>query len=346
LLVSVLCFATFARAETGAPGGDTPSQAADAAPSDAPSQQAADDERRAEAKARYEQGVQAYYGGHYKDAVDSFLAADKLSPSAPLSFNIARAYEKLEDDSGALRWYRDYLRRSPNASNASDVAGLIAHFESRLAKKGVQQLTVLSTPPGATISIDDANVGITPGTFDLAPGHHRVTLLLRGYDDLASDVELPPDHAQDLTLTLTRTAAVGATTATAPAAVPVSPAPAPPASDRKPEAGHGGFGVWPWVVGGAGVAALGGALAFEFLRASAENDAKNDPTQIGYKDNLDKMESRRTTARVLAGVGGALVITGGVMLTIDLLGAKQQKSAALYVAPTPGGFTTALTGRF
>jgi hypothetical protein len=334
LLVSVLSLATVARA------ADAPSTP------DAPSEQAADDARRQEAKERYEQGVQAYAGGHFKDAVDLFLAADKISPSAPLSFNIARAYEKLGDDSGALRWYRDYLRRSPNAPNGNDVSAAIARYEAKLAKKGVQQVTVLSTPSGATVSIDDANMGITPGTFDLPPGHHRVTLLLRGYDDAAADLELAPDRAQDVVMTLARTVTPAATIGAAPAAAtPVAPAPVSPAPARNAEA-HGGLGVWPWVVTGAGVMALGGALTFEVLRASAEKDAKSDPTQIGYKDKLDTMESRRTTARVLAGVGGALVVTGGVMLTIDLLGAKHRESAALYVAPTAGGAVTALRGSF
>jgi hypothetical protein len=345
----LLCFSTLARAaDPPVPATDAASNGAAPAPAnDAPSQQAEDDQRRAEAKARYEQGVQAYYGGHYKDAVDSFLAADRLSPSAPLSFNIARAYEKLEDDSGALRWYRDYLRRAPNASNASDVSAIIARFETRLAKKGVQQVTVLSTPSGATISIDDANVGVTPGTFDLAPGHHRVTLLLRGYDDLAADLELAPDHAQDLALTLNRSAGQANPSAPAPVATiaPAAATQAPPPADHRAEA-HAGFGIWPWVVTGAGVATLGGALACEFLRASAEKDAKNDPTQIGYKENLDKMETRRTTARVLTGVGGALVVTGGVLLTIDLLGAKKRQNASLTLAPVAGGMTTTLAGTF
>jgi tetratricopeptide (TPR) repeat protein len=317
-------------------------------PPDAPSEQASDDARRADAKARYEEGVQAYSAGRYKDAVDLFLAADRASPSAPLSFNIARAYEKLGDDSGALRWYRDYLRRSPNAANASDVSANIERYEARLAKKGVQQITVLSTPTGATINIDDANVGITPGTFDLSPGRHRITLLLRGYDDSSSEVDLAPDRAQDIILPLTKTATQNPTTVAAPVATApaVAASPPPAAPTDRPASAHTGLGVWPWVVAGAGVAALGGALTFELLRRSAEEDAKNDPTQIGYKENLDKMESRRTTARVLAGIGGVLVVTGGVMLTVDLLGAKQHKNAALYVAPTAGGFTTALKGSF
>jgi hypothetical protein len=99
-------------------------------------------------------------------------------------------------------------------------------------------------------------------------------------------------------------------------------------------------------VTGAGVAALGGAVTFELLRASAEDDAKSDPTQVGYEDKLDRMESRRTTARVLVGVGGALVVTGGVMLTLDLLGHKHRQAASLSLAPTAGGAVTVLGGSF
>jgi hypothetical protein len=49
---------------------------------------------------------------------------------------------------------------------------------------------------------------------------------------------------------------------------------------------------------------------------------------------------------VLAGVGGALVVTGGVLLAIDLAGGKPKTVARLGVAPTPGGFTGVLAGAF
>ena len=63
------------------------------------------DERIAEAKARYQEGARAYEEQRYKDAVDLFLEADRIVSSAPLSFNIARAYEKLgvSDRTSAVR---------------------------------------------------------------------------------------------------------------------------------------------------------------------------------------------------------------------------------------------------
>jgi tetratricopeptide (TPR) repeat protein len=331
--LSALCLATVAHAaDTGG----------------APSEQAVDDARRAEAKARYEQGVDAYKANHFKDAVDLFLAADRLSPSAPLSFNIARAYEKLGDDAGALRWYRDYLRRAPNAPNASDVAANVARFEGRLAKKGVQQLTVLSTPSGATVSIDGTNVGITPGTFELAHGKHHVVLLLRGYSDSTNDLELAAEHAQDLTVTLAAAAAPALAPLPAPASAP-PPAPALPGpASPGPKAAErpAGFGPWPWVVAGAGVAALGGAVTLELLRESAESHAKDDATQVQYSRDLDTMRSRRTAARVLTGVGGALVVTGGVLLTLELTRGRGSGAASLRFAPTAGGLVTTAAGAF
>ena len=99
--------------------------------------------KRAEGKARYERGVEAYSAGRFKDAIDLFLQADSLAPSAALSFNIARAYEKISDDASTLQWYRDFRRRAPDAKNGPDVDQRIHELEGILAAKGVQQLTVL-----------------------------------------------------------------------------------------------------------------------------------------------------------------------------------------------------------
>src|SRR5689334_8589288 len=88
---------------------------------EAPSSEAKVEARRDAAKVKFERGSELYEAGQYQKAVQAFMEADALAPSAPLSFNIARAYERLDDPSGALRWYRDYLRRSPRAPNASEV---------------------------------------------------------------------------------------------------------------------------------------------------------------------------------------------------------------------------------
>ena len=331
LVLSLLLFPAVARAADAPPAEGNDTQASDA--------------RRAEAKAKYEQGAAAYSAGRFKDAVDLFLEADALAPSAPLSFNIARAYEKLGDDSGSLRWYRDYLRRSPDAPNAKDVQSAVGMLEDRLAKKGVQQLTVMSTPAGATVAVDGRPVGVTPWTGDLLPGRHRVDLSLRGYDDQTAEVDLTAHRSRDVSLTLVAgTATPGGAPVAAPAAAASQNPTAPPAA---PHDTSSGLGIWPWVTLGAGGAALGGALVFEVLRRGSESDAEKEKTQIGYKEALDRMEGQQTTARVLAGVGGALVIAGGVLLAVDLSSSKKpEQSAHLGIAPTPGGLFAVAGGTY
>src|SRR5260221_3821714 len=103
-----------------------------------------------EAHEKYHAGALAYSEGRYNDAIDLFLEADRLAPSAALSFDIARGYEKLKDSSGALRWYRDYLRRADHPSDEAEVQRIVRSLERRLLAKGVQQVTVSSSPRGAT----------------------------------------------------------------------------------------------------------------------------------------------------------------------------------------------------
>lgn len=285
------------------------------AAADSPSDESVVEQRRTEAKSKYQEGVTAYERRRYKDAVDLFLAADRLLPSAPLSFNIARAYERLGDDSSALRWYRDYLRRDLAAPNADAVRETVAELAAALAQKGVQQVSVFSTPAGATVSIDDQPVGVTPWTGDLALGKHRVLLSYRGRRDAARDLELGAVEPLDLEVQMEP--APTPAEPTAPPSAAASPPPQAPLAAPAPAPGGKKLGPWPWVTLGAGAAALGGSLTFEMLRRSSESEAEGERTQLGFQSAIDAMESRKTTARVLLGVGGAVVIAGGVLLLLD-----------------------------
>jgi len=303
---------------------------------DAPSDEAAMEQKRAEAKSKYQQGAEAYSAGRFKDAVDLFLAADQLAPSAPLSFNIARAYEKLSDDAGALRWYRDYLRRNPDATNASTVRPLIAQLADSLRKKGVQQLTVLTSPAGATVTVDDRPVGVTPWTGELPPGEHHLLLSLRGYTDVEQTVSLAPDQPLDTNVRLEQLAAAPTNLQVA-APPPTAPAPTAPVNDTTSQGKK--LGIVPWVTLAAGGVALGGALTFELLRRSAENDAKAADNQKDYYEHLQTEQSRQTTARIFLGTGGALLLTGGLMLLLDKGSPSRPVSAGLSCLPSGCGAT-------
>jgi hypothetical protein len=58
------------------------------------------------------------------------------------------------------------------------------------------------------------------------------------------------------------------------------------------------------------------------MRRSAEKDAEKERVQIQFVEDVDRVESRRTTARVFAGVGAGFALAGGALIAVDLLNGK------------------------
>ncbi len=255
------------------------------------------------------------------------MDAHREFPSPTLSFNAALAYEKLKDSAGSLRFYREYLRQKPDAQDKATVQARIVEHEKRLKARGVQQVSILSIPEAATVIIDDQPVGVTPWTGEIFPGRHALRLRREGYADVTQEFELPEHKAIDISVTLEL--ARDATPAGASDAAPASSGAS--SSSASADAGVDQKGLAKvtlptWVTLGAGAAVLGTAGAFELMRKSAQDDVENERTQVARHDAFDRMESRQTVARVLAGVGGAAVLVGGVLLYFDLT-RKSDKSA-------------------
>jgi|SRR4051812_44455863 tetratricopeptide (TPR) repeat protein len=100
----------------------------------------AQSDERASADAKVAAGISqaavaVYAAGHYREAINLFVEANRLRPSAALSFNIARCYEQLHDPRHAIEWYRDYLERSEDAGDALSVKARIARLTKRLAER-------------------------------------------------------------------------------------------------------------------------------------------------------------------------------------------------------------------
>jgi tetratricopeptide (TPR) repeat protein len=275
-----------------------------------------DSQRRA--AARYQEGRAAYAAGRYKDAIDCFREADALAPSPALSFNTALAYDKLLDTAGALANYREYLRRDPNATRADSIRKRIGELQSVLAERGVQQVTVQSDPPGATVVIDEKPLGVTPWTSVLPAGQHGVQLRLPGYSEIARTFELPLEEAVSLHFPLV------------PSSQAISSAQSQGASSKGAEPLEGrGPSPWPWLTLGAGAASFLTAGAFELMRQSAERRAQAETTQIGFDSAFRDAQADRNRARAFAGVGGALTVTGVILVFALRPRASEQRSATL-----------------
>jgi hypothetical protein len=59
----------------------------------------------------------------------------------------------------------------------------------------VGDLSISSSPQGATIFIDGYNEGLTPATFsNIRTGSHAITLQLAGYQDYQTSVMVTTGH--------------------------------------------------------------------------------------------------------------------------------------------------------
>jgi tetratricopeptide (TPR) repeat protein len=301
-----------------------------------------------EARARLREGVKAYEAKRYKDAVDAFLAANRLVPNPGLSFNTAKAYEKLGDAAGALSFFRDYLRRAPEASDRAEVERKIKKLEQRLQAKKLMQVSILSNPEGGTVVLNGQPVGVTPWTGEIAPGEHSFKIKLEGYRDHEQTFQLTRDRALDLKAELEVAPPESAPAPPPEQRVETSSTPVQEPPERPGPPADGRVSVPTWVALGVGGAALGTALGFELARRSAESDAEDASTQLEAVDRFETMESRRDVARILAGVGGAALITGAVLLYFDLTPKREPTAASagpgVQIGCAPGGLVA--RGRF
>jgi hypothetical protein len=276
-------------------------------------------ERAREAASRYELGALAFRNARYREAVANFLAADALVPSAALSYNIALAYDRLKETARALSFYRDYLRRRAEGENSEEVAARIRALELELMKKGVQQLTVLSDPPGAILRIEDEPVGRTPWTGEVRPGEHRLTLTRKDYLPTTRTVLLPAANAIDVRVRLEPEIAQGEVPVAAVEPPPArlvqrrvaltplpEPGPPPPPPSRST--------VVPWLTVGVGAAALAASGTFALLRQQSQTEAESALTERQREKREDQADRYRTTSLVLLGTGGGLVLTGAALL--------------------------------
>ncbi len=282
----------------------------------------ADDAAIAQAKQRFAAGKAAYSEGRYKDAVVLFNEANSLDPHAELLYNVGQSYEKLDDVSNALRVFREYLRLLPNAGDRAVVEDKCRRFEDRLRLRGVQQVTILSSPLGATIILDDKAVGQAPWTGEISPGHHVAVLKSPGYADVVRDFQLAADRAMDVDVSLSRpadappgpvspTVPAGTGAVTPPAvAGPVAQGGPPPPLPEPPPERH--VAPWTYATLALGVGGLAAALGLEMARKGAESSARSDPTAIAYENDYNRMVTLQTASRVAVGAGAAVTVAVGV----------------------------------
>lgn len=128
----------------------------------------------------FDEGAALYAKGQYASAAQKFEASFAARPVPVTKFNIARAWEQAGETLKAIDAWQAWLAMSPTAAERPEAERSLGVLGDKLAKLGVQALTITSLPTGATVTIDGARAGVTPLTVELPPTRHLLRLDLEG----------------------------------------------------------------------------------------------------------------------------------------------------------------------
>jgi hypothetical protein len=172
--ISVLCAAalaaplTFPREALAQPASTEPRSAETSLP------------KMEEAKERFTRGLKLYQDGNYEAARVEFERAYALAPSYKLLYNVGYCYRQLNDYVAAIRALDQFVAEGgteiPEARR-EEVQKTLVDLRSRIAA-----VVISTNVDGATITIDDVVVGVSPLREPVLvnPGRRRITATQKG----------------------------------------------------------------------------------------------------------------------------------------------------------------------
>lgn len=254
-----------------------------------------------------------YVAGDFSGALAELSSAYERTHDPRMLWNMAACEKKLSRFDRVQTHLRRYLVEGADVLTAEDKARAQALIAE--AHAFTSDITFDVAPAGASIELDGLVLDDTARSEGLPvlAGTHSVRVRNEGFVERTYVFRAVPPQPFQVKLELE----------VAPSP-PSSPQPAPPfaPADAAPEPARSGRNAWPWVIGGAGVAALG-AGAYFGVRALEDADARD--------------QSALRTHAWLADIGlGAGIVGLGVALYLGLTqkGAAPAKQAVAHVAPS------------
>jgi len=234
----------------------------------------------AAAKKHYAEGEKKYKAGDFVGAETEFKAANDIKSAPPTERYIGLCEDNLGHLQVAVDWYDKFLSHVPD--KMADKGDEIRKREGEI-KALPGKVHIDSTPPGASITIDDKPQSApTPTDVDLAPGQHTIKLTETG--------RLPSTKQVDVAFASTQTVSVSldpeppaappppVAEAPPPPETPPPPPPPPPAEPRSK--------VPAYVTGGLAIVAAGVGTVFGIMTLSDKSDFDKNPT-TSTADNGD-----------------------------------------------------------
>lgn len=117
------------------------------------------------ARTHYKKGTRAFELGHYSEAIKEYEAAYEAKDDPALLYNIGQAYRLSGNNAEALRAYKMYLHRLPEAGNADEVRGRILELQKTIDEQHAKP-SIPAAPP--------ATEPATPPTTTPVPAVHEL----------------------------------------------------------------------------------------------------------------------------------------------------------------------------
>lgn len=174
---------------------------------------------------RYQNGRRLYATGDLPGAAAEFRSALALFPTSPkLAFNLARTLERMGELAEAGTMCRRYLALAPDAEDRVTIEALCVSIEQRVEAER-PRLVVSTLPSGATVYLDEVDVGRTPLTVWTTVGPHVLRVTAEGHKAALQTVQAERGKMLPVALELLRESA------SAPPGAAVAAAPASAASE-------------------------------------------------------------------------------------------------------------------
>jgi tetratricopeptide (TPR) repeat protein len=106
----------------------------------------ATDAQKKEARELNEKATRLYEVGRYGEAIEEYQKVYLLVEDPVLLYNIAQSYRLWGKPEDSVRFYRNYLRRSPNAPNRADVEKKIAELDRTIEERKRAPVTPTAPP--------------------------------------------------------------------------------------------------------------------------------------------------------------------------------------------------------
>jgi hypothetical protein len=301
------------------------------------------------AESLFEEGRALMDAEKYADACPKLAESQRLDPALGTLLNLALCNERLGKNATAWAQYREALAI---ASRSSDPRADFARDHIQGLEPKLSRLTVAVSTRTSGLAIRLDGVALSQAAWGTAvpvdPGEHRVEASAPGHESWSTTVSIGAAAASE------RIDVPALTPSAAPSVPPIQPAPsvqpAAPVSQTSPprEPEPSSPRTAGYIVGGAGVVALGVGTYFGIRALDLNSQAKDKcPTDDTCVDDGAELSDEALTSSRIATVAIGLGVVGvGVGAYLVLSAPSGEPAAALSTAWLPGGGALRLSGRF